>query len=165
MSQQRLKIIPVTLKEANAFVGQEHRHHGPSVGHKFSIGVADEDGLLRGVAIAGRPVARGFNPALTLEVTRLATDGCENACSALYGAVARVGTAMGYERHNILTYILSSEPGTSLKAAGWVQVAEVRGRTWDCDSRPRTDKHPTEDKTRWHAARPPEEQSCDDTTR
>lgn len=157
MTQPRLHAVPVTLKAANAFVGQEHRHHKPVVGHKFSVGCADESGLLRGVAIAGRPVARGFDPTLTLEVCRLATDGCENACSFLYGLVARIGTAMGYPRHNIITYILASEPGTSLKAAGWVQVADVHGRSWSCESRPRTDKHPTVDKVRWHAARPPED--------
>lgn len=157
MTQQRLRVVPLTLKEANAFVGQEHRHHGTVVGHKFSIGVVDEADKLRGVAIAGRPVARGLSPKLVLEVNRLATDGCENACSALYGAVARIGTAMGYERHNIMTYILASEPGTSLKAAGWVKVADVYGRSWSCDSRPRDDKHPTEAKVRWHAAKPPED--------
>lgn len=150
--QQRLTIVPMTLAEANAFVDQEHRHHGPSVGHKFSIGVVDEDGRLRGVAIAGRPKARALSQSKVLEVTRLATDGCENACSALYGAMARTAAAMGYERHNVITYTLASESGTSLRAAGWVAVGEVKGRSWDTPSRRRTDSHPTVDKVRWQAA-------------
>jgi hypothetical protein len=65
-------------------------------------------------------------------------------CSFLYGAAARAAFALGYRR--IGTYILQSEPGTSLKAAGWKLVAEVRGRSWNCPSRPRVDKHPTEPK-------------------
>ena len=36
-----LELIPMTLREANAFVEQYHRHHKPVVGHKFSIGVSD----------------------------------------------------------------------------------------------------------------------------
>lgn len=52
-----LEIVPMTLKEANAFVEQNHRHHGPTVGHKFSIGVSDGEKIV-GVAIVGRPVAR-----------------------------------------------------------------------------------------------------------
>lgn len=32
-----LEVVPMTLKEANAYVEQHHRHHGPVVGHKFSI--------------------------------------------------------------------------------------------------------------------------------
>lgn len=150
--QQRLHTVPCTLTEANAFVGQEHRHHPPTVGHRFSLGVADEEGTLRGVAIAGRPKARGFCQRTVLEVVRVATDGCANACSHLYGAVARAAVAMGYERSNVITYTLASEPGTSLRAAGWVQDAEVKGRSWDTPSRRRTDNHPTVDKRRWRAA-------------
>ena len=52
-----LEVVPMTLKEANAFVEQNHRHHGPVVGHKFSIGLSDGDKIV-GVAIVGRPVAR-----------------------------------------------------------------------------------------------------------
>lgn len=33
-----LELVPITLKEANAFVERYHRHHKPVVGHKFSIG-------------------------------------------------------------------------------------------------------------------------------
>lgn len=36
-----LEIVPITLRESNAYVEQHHRHHGPVVGHKFSIGLSD----------------------------------------------------------------------------------------------------------------------------
>lgn len=52
-----LTLTPINLKTANAFVQQYHRHHKPTRGHKFSIGVSD-NGALVGVAICGRPVAR-----------------------------------------------------------------------------------------------------------
>lgn len=147
--QTRLKIIPLPLSDANEFVARHHRHHQSVVGHKFSLGVVDAEGALRGVAIVGRPVARGRDDGRTLEVTRLATDGCPNACSALYSAAWRAGRAMGYER--IGTYILACEPGTSLRAAGWRPVHRVRGRSWDTPSRRRTDQHPTVDKVLWEA--------------
>lgn len=30
-----LELVPISLKEANAFVERHHRHHKPVVGHKF----------------------------------------------------------------------------------------------------------------------------------
>lgn len=150
--QPRLHVEPIGLRAANAWVDRVHRHHGKARGHKFSLVAVDEDGQQRGVAIAGRPVARGLDDGLHLEVLRLATDGCPNACSFLYGAVARVAVAMGYPRCNVLTYILASEPGTSLVAAGWVVDGHVPGRSWSCPTRPRDDRHPLDDKVRWHAA-------------
>jgi hypothetical protein len=145
----RLTIVPLELAEANAFVRTHHRHHGEVRGHKFSIGVALGDKIV-GVAIIGRPVARGRQDGLTLEITRLATDGTPNACSFLYGGGARASFALGYRR--LGTYILKSESGVSLKAAGWRLVAEVRGRSWSCPSRPRVDKHPTQEKLLFEAA-------------
>ena len=80
-----LEVVPMTLKEANAFVEQNHRHHGPVVGHKFSIGLSDGEKIV-GVAIVGRPVSRHLDDGWTLEVNRLCTDGTKNACSMLYAA-------------------------------------------------------------------------------
>lgn len=139
----RLYAAPIDFDQAAAFVREHHRHHTPPVGHKFSL-AAMFDGKLVGVAIIGRPVARGRDDGMTLEVTRLCTDGTKNACSFLYGAAARAAFALGYRR--IGTYILKREPGTSLAAAGWKLIGEVKGRSWSCSSRPRTDKHPTEPK-------------------
>lgn len=36
-----LTLTPISLKTANAFVQQYHRHHKPTRGHKFSIGVSE----------------------------------------------------------------------------------------------------------------------------
>lgn len=92
-----LEIVPMTLKEANAFVEQNHRHHGKVTGHKFSIGLSDGEKIV-GVAIVGRPVARHLDDGWTLEVNRLCTDGTRNACSMLYAAAWRAARAMGYKR-------------------------------------------------------------------
>jgi hypothetical protein len=34
-----LDLCPMELDEANAYIEAKHRHHGPVIGHKFSIGV------------------------------------------------------------------------------------------------------------------------------
>jgi hypothetical protein len=107
----------------------------------------DEAGEVRGVAIVGRPVSRALDNGLTLEVNRVATDGCPNACSALYGASWRAAKALGYRR--LVTYTLEDEGGASLRGAGWRVVAERKGGSWDCPSRPRVDKHPLQGKLRW----------------
>jgi hypothetical protein len=143
MLMARFSIERLDLAEANSFVAAHHRHHKRVVGHVFSIGAALE-GKIVGIAIVGRPVARSRDDGVTAEVTRLCTDGTGNACSFLYGAAARAAFALGFKR--IGTYILASEPGTSLTAAGWRQIGEVRGRSWSCASRPRVDKHPTQAK-------------------
>lgn len=92
-----LRLRPISLRDANEYVRQHHRHHKPVAGHKFSIG-CEADGELVGVIIAGRPVSRYLDDGFTLEVTRLCTNGAKNACSFLYGAAARAAAAMGYKR-------------------------------------------------------------------
>ncbi len=144
--EMRLEGVPMTLKEANAFVEQNHRHHGPVVGHKFSIGLSDGEKIV-GVAIVGRPVARHLDDGWTLEVNRLCTDGTRNACSMLYAAAWRTAHAMGYKR--LVTYILDTETGTSLKAAGWKCVGQAGGLRWTGKRRPEVDLYPAQMKIRW----------------
>lgn len=139
---------PLTLKEARVFVKRHHRHHEPPVGGLFAIGVASE-GKVCGVVIVGRPVARANQDGWTAEVTRLCTLGNSNACSMLYAAAWRAVKALGYRR--LITYILDSEPGTSLRAAGWRLIGQRGGGSWSCPSRPRVDTHPLEQKQLWEA--------------
>lgn len=141
-----LEVCPVSLKEANAFVEQHHRHHKPVVGHKFSVGCTDGENIV-GVAIVGRPVARYLDDGWTLEVNRLCTDGTRNACSMLYAAAWRAARAMGYRK--IITYILDTEPGTSLRAAGWKCVGKTGGLRWTGKRRPEVDLCPAQMKLRW----------------
>lgn len=134
-----LQLVPVSFADACEFVRMWHRHHGPPIGHKFSVGVATDDGVLRGVAMVGRPVARCYDDGRTLEVNRTATDGTPSANSALYGAAWRAASALGYRR--LITYTQAGESGTSLRAANWRIVAERPARTgWSHPSRPRDDR-------------------------
>lgn len=142
-----LTLTPINLKTANAFVQQYHRHHKPTRGHKFSIGVSD-NGALVGVAICGRPVARRLDDGYTLEVNRLCTDGTPNACSILYAAAYRAARAMGYNK--VITYILDTENGASLKAAGYTCEGRAGGLEWNGAKAPKqADQYPRQMKTRW----------------
>lgn len=142
-----LSTRPIYRDEADDFIRMHHRHHGVPVGSIWRQAVHDADGCLAGVAISGRPISRALDDGLTVEVTRLCTLGAANACSMLYASSRRIAIEKGYRRG--LTYILSSESGDSLLAAGWRLLWTVRGRSWDCKSRRRVDKHPTEDKQAW----------------
>jgi hypothetical protein len=148
-AQPRLAIRPCTLAVANTYVRWLHRHHQPVRGMRWALSVVDAANMIRGVAIAGRPVARLLDDGLSCEVLRVSTDGCPNACSALYGAVRRVARAMGYER--CLTYTLAEEPGTSLRAAGWIKDGVTSGGPWSRPSRQRADAGPLGEKVRWIA--------------
>lgn len=141
-----LELVPITLKEANAFAEQHHRHHKPVTGHKFSIAASDGDKIV-GVAIVGRPVSRYLDNGLTLEVNRLCTDGTKNACSFLYSSAWRAARNLGYKK--LITYILKTESGSSLKAAGWKCVGGCGGLRWTGRSRPEVDLYPAQMKLRF----------------
>lgn len=115
-SEKMLSIKPITLKSANEFVKQYHRHNLPTVGCKFAIACYDNNRLC-GVAICGRPTARNADDGKTLEIYRNCTDGTYNACSKLYGACIRVSKEMGYEK--VITYTLDSENGASVLASNF----------------------------------------------
>ncbi len=142
----RLRVVPCSLVDANAFIAIHHRHHKPHPFGHFAIACADETNV-RGVAVVGRPSARMLCDGFTAEVTRLATDGAPNACSMLYGAAWRACRALGWLR--LITYTLPEEGGASLRASGWRCIGEAGGGSWSTPSRPRVDKHPTQIKMRW----------------
>ena len=141
-----LDIVPVSLAEANKFVEEYHRHHKPVVGHKFSIGVANGTKII-GVCIVGRPISRYLDDGFTLEVTRCCTDGTPNACTTLYAAAWRAARAMGYKK--IITYILESENGASLKASGYKCIGKCGGLRWTGKRKPEVDLYPAQMKLRY----------------
>lgn len=137
-----LEIRPCSLKEANAYVAEHHRHNRPTDGHKWSVACYEGERLC-GVAIAGRPIARKLDDGFTIEIRRVCTDGTRNACSMLYGACVRAAKAMGYKK--AITYTLVTEPGASLKASGFHDVTEAGGGILEYALPPtkskRTDNH------------------------
>lgn len=144
-----LEVVPMTLREARQYVTENHRHHKAPQGGLFAIGASDGERIV-GVAIVGRPVARLADNGWTAEVTRLASDGTPNVPSMLYRACWRAARAMGYRK--LITYTLQTEPGTSLKAAGFLLVGEVTKRSWNTPSRPRVDQDERQARFRWEVA-------------
>lgn len=140
-----MELCPLKQRDAFDFIGQHHRHHKPPVGSLWQHGVMDDEGVVVGACVVGRPVARRLDDGLTVEITRLCTLGHENACSMLYAAARRVAIDKGYRRG--ITYILESEDGGSLRASGWKELWKSPGRSWSVPSRPREDKHPLVPKT------------------
>jgi hypothetical protein len=158
-----MKVVPMTLREANDFVEQFHRHSNRTArdGGKFAIGASSGDELL-GVAIVGRPIARLLQDSFTAEVLRVCVkphlpipippktevglrqweDAVSasfhrpnNVCSFLYGRCWRVWQAMGGRR--MVTYTLASESGASLRGAGWKLIGETKPGKWDRNKRAR----------------------------
>lgn len=144
-SMSRLEVRPIGLKAANRFVEANHRHHKKVAGCKFSICACRGD-VIVGVAICGRPVSRHMDDGTVIEINRLCTDGTRNACSLLYGACCRIAKEMGYRK--IITYILASENGASLKASNFTCEGEAGGEIWTGE-RERDNGVPRELKTRW----------------
>ena len=127
-SKLGLEVKPISFSSACHFVKLFHRHCKPPVGHIFSLGCY-YDGKLVGVAICGRPVSRVYDDGVTLEITRVATDGTRNACSKLYAYCCKYARKKGVNK--ILTYTLMSEGGASLRAANFILEAEnVGGKAW-----------------------------------
>mgnify|MGYP003138633824 CR=1 FL=1 len=141
-----LYLTPIFQSEAKEFVKRHHRHSKIPVGSIFQIAAAI-DGKIVGVIIVGRPVARNLQDGFTAEVTRLATDGSKNVCSKLYSAAWRAARALGYKK--LVTYILNTEKGTSLKASGWKKIGFAGGGSWNRHKRPRIDKHSLQSKIRF----------------
>lgn len=128
-----MSLRPIGVEEAKRFVAKWHRHNPAPIRALFAAAVVDQEGSVRGVALATHPTSRGAMDGYTCEINRVATDGARNACSMLYGAVARAAKALGYRV--IITYTLASEGGASLRAAGFVRDEELRDRSWTSKSR------------------------------
>jgi hypothetical protein len=157
---KRLRIVPCSLRRANDFVEAYHRHNRRTArdGGKFAIALADGD-LVVGVAIVGNPLSATFMDGFTAEVLRtcLSPDAPRNANSMLYGACRRIWFEMGGAK--IETYNLPEESGSSLKGAGWVCAATVKGHdaaTWGKQDhlRRREQAIIAKGKRRWEAINP-----------
>lgn len=141
-----LDIAPCTVSAARKLVKAWHRHLEDVQGGLFAARCLNEDGDCVGVAIAGNP-SRVWQGQAKLVISRVATTGHENACSALYGALCRAAKALGYQE--VWTYTLPEEPGTSLRAAGFVDMGLTAGGEHDRPSRHRKPAKRPDPKRRW----------------
>lgn len=133
-------IVRIPYSAAQAFIVEHHRHqaYAPNArAHKFSLALLD-GWRICGVVMVCRPAARALDDGQRWEVARLCTDGARNACSRLYAAAWREARRQGCRV--LGTYTLSTEPGTSLRAAGWQPVRRVRARQWSVPSRRRAQR-------------------------
>jgi|SRR5882672_730970 len=141
----KLKIVPMTVTAARAFVKEHHRHLPDIQGGLFAAGVSI-DNETKGVAIAGNP-ARVWQGTGRIVIARVATDETRNACSMLYGSLCRAAAALGYIE--AWTYTLPDEPGTSLRAAGFTLIGVSAGGEHNRPSRPRGPAVCPQPKQRW----------------
>jgi len=141
-----LAIAPCSVKEAMMLVRMWHRHLPDLQGGLFAAKVVTETGECVGVAVAGNP-SRVWQGDARIVISRVATVGHENACSALYGALCRAAKALGYRE--AWTYTLPEEPGTSLRAAGFMDMGLTAGGEWSRPSRRRAPAVRSEPKRRW----------------
>lgn len=142
----KLQLQPINFDEACEFIRRYHRHHESAQGWKFGIAVNDGEKIV-GVCMIGRPVSRHLDDGWTMEVTRSCTDGTPHVNSMMYAAAWRACRAMGYRK--LITYTLTTEPGTTFKALQWKCLGEAGGGSWSVPSRLRIDKHPTAKKLLW----------------
>lgn len=134
--------VPITLREANDYVQNFHRHNGRTArdGGKWAIGASTGTDLI-GVAIVGNPLSATYMDGVTAEVLRCCTgpDAPKGSVSYLYARCWRVWAAMGGCR--MITYTLATESGASLRGAGWRNVATCPasqiGANWNKGADPR----------------------------
>lgn len=139
------QIKPCTVKAALKWVRETHRHLPNLQGGLFAV-AWELSGEIVGVAIAGNP-SRVWQQERKLVISRVATTGAENACSALYGALCRAAKALGYVE--AWTYTLPEELATSLRAAGFEDMGLTQGGSYDRPSRARNAPVRPEPKRRW----------------
>ena len=111
-----LRVVPITISEARAYVEAHHSHHHAPLGGLFACAVAEGERVVC-VAVVSRPVARKLGGRSIAEVTRSASDGTRHAASMCLAAATRAAIALGYRR--VVSYTLAGEAGTSYRAAGW----------------------------------------------
>jgi hypothetical protein len=144
----RAELVPISQRHAHAWFNFYHRHLSAPRGDLFRVALRTEVSSLVAVGCAGRP-CRLLQNGYTAEITRVASIAPieVNACSRLYGALRRAGLALGYTR--FVTYTLPSEPGTSLRAAGFEDDGLTDGGEWTRPSRARRPAEQPSPKRRW----------------
>ena len=149
---QGLHLRPWTVKRAAAlaFVRDVHRRL-PSIQGAMWCVSARRGSEIVGVALVGWPSQEQTTDEMDhLRVLRVAVkEGNRNACSMLYGAAWRAARAMGVTSMDTFTHL--DEPGTSLRAAGWIESGVTAGGEYDRPSRRRKAQIDAAPKRRWWA--------------
>jgi hypothetical protein len=147
-----LHVRPWTVKRSAAldFVRNVHRRLPAVQGAMWCVSA--RAGLeIVGVCLVGMPSQEQTTDELDmLRVLRLAVkDGYPNACSLLYSSAWRAARAMGATSMDTHTHL--DEPGTSLRAAGWIDGGLTAGGEHERAGRPRKQAVDAGPKRRWWA--------------
>ena len=147
----QLEFAAIPHATVRGFITRHHAHCGVPRTWRFHQAVYNGP-TLAGVAIVGNPVARALAGRGIVEVNRLcirrdiAAPLRWNAASMLYGWCAREAARRGWQK--VITYTRIDEPGTSLRASGWIPECRVRGRGWHSERRARSNANSWIDNTR-----------------
>lgn len=152
------RLVPITGKAARAFIAKVHRHLPKLQGALWAVALEDR-GEIVGVGTAGNP-ARVWQGTGRFVISRVAVKHGDiwgeawqaspwsaPYCSMLYGALCRAGKALGYSE--AWTYTLPWETGSSLRAAGFIDMGLTDGGEWDRPSRGREAAVCPQRKRRW----------------
>jgi hypothetical protein len=152
IGRYRLRLGPIDLSDARAFIQREHSHLDAPIGGKCAVAVErrrEEAWERCCVALLGRPVSRELQAQGCAEVLRVAaasdpapvcsccwqTHGVTrttipHVASMCLAAISRAGLDLGYRR--LVSSTLLGESGTMYIAAGWRAVAcDRRERDWE----------------------------------
>lgn len=141
-----LTLRPCTIRAAKNWIGLHHRRLPRLQGAMWAVAACRGSDMV-GVAAVGHP-ARMLAAENVLCVLRVAeAPPGRNACSMLYGACSRAARAMGAT--GLVTYTHQDEPGTSLRASGWVYGGLTSGGDWGRGNRPRKPALYPDPKHRW----------------
>ncbi|WP_369596454.1 XF1762 family protein [Novosphingobium aromaticivorans] len=144
--------MPISIRSAKAFVREHHRHNPSVAGARTAIGL-ELDGRLVGVGLLGNPKARELAADRTCaEAVRVCVshEAPKGASSKINSRLKRIWQLHGGRR--FITYNRADESGASMRGAGLTPTSVVKGRQWNCQSRPRTVVQDVVDKVRWEQA-------------
>jgi hypothetical protein len=147
-----LYLRPWTVRRetALAFNLEVHRKLPKIQGAMWCVSIRQGSDVV-GVALVGWPSQEQTSDEIDhLRVLRCTVkEGHKNGCSMLYGACWRAARAMGVTSMDTFTHL--DEPGTSLRAAGWIEDGLTSGGEHSRKSRPRKPQEDARPKRRWWA--------------
>lgn len=115
-----MKIIPIDLSEANAFVLLHSDVCEIVTVCKFCLGVQNDEGKLCGISICGNAISCVYDIGYNFEIVSVCTDGDNEVCKMLYNSCVQIARTMGY--HKVITFTKKSESENEegLKETGFI---------------------------------------------
>ena len=143
-----LRVVPATVKAVVPWINARHRHLKRLKGGLLACAISrGEPHEWCGAGVVANP-AQVWQGTGRCVISRVCVvEGVQNGCSMIYGALAGAVRSLGYVE--VWTYTLPEEPGTSLRAAGFVDMGMSAGGEHDREGRPRLPAERSDQKRRW----------------